>query len=106
MKIYVYSLWSNRFIRIESEVDTSKRTSDGLLYAKSTVNSQRVIVASEPKVIHNGMVWLETKDDRLAASLLTEYQKQQITKLESRIDNHNYKIELLSKITEEEYNND
>ena len=101
-KIYVYSLWSGRFICTECTLKPS--TWNGLACAINNVNNARTQISNSPEVIHNGVVWFLVRDDHRAAELLIAYQNQQISKLEKRIDNYKHKIEVLSKeIKEESY---
>ena len=100
MIAYVYSLWSGRFLCKECEIDLNKPSIlDGSLTAR--YNGKRLGVANAPGVVYNAIVWLEERDDIRAADILIIHQKEQMAKLEERINNHKNKIDMLSKIIKE-----
>lgn len=68
---------------------------DGTLTA--IYDGKRLGIANAPADVYNAMVWFIYRDDDRAATILIEYQKQQIAKLQERIDNHKHKIDILSK---------
>ena len=93
---YVYSLWTGRFqcrkATIKQYPDDSRNR--GLSYARFA-DGTCIEVNKSPLLVHNAIVWLEEKDDIIAAAILIEYQEQQISKLKEKIENHKNKIQIL-----------
>ena len=93
---YVYSLWTGRFqcrkATIKQYPDDSRNR--GLSYARFA-DGTCIEVNISPLLVHNAIVWLEEKDDIIAASILIKYQEQQIAKLNEKILNHKNKIQIL-----------
>ena len=107
MIAYVYSLWSGSFLCKKCEIDLNKPSMlDGTLTAR--YDNKRlgigIGVATAPGVVFNNIVWLEERDDIRAADILIIHQKEQMAKLEERINNHKNKIDMLSKIIKEVQN--
>lgn len=51
--------------------------------------------SEEPGVVRSGILWLHSKDDKLAHKLLIEHEELQIQKLHKQIENHKRMIEKL-----------
>ena len=102
MIAYVYSLWSGSFLCKKCEIDLNKPSMlDGTLTARYDNKPIGIGVATAPGVVYNNIVWLEERDDIRAADILIIHQKEQMAKLEARINNHKNKIDMLSKIIKE-----
>lgn len=102
MIAYVYSLWSGSFLCKECEIDLNKPSMlDGTLTARYNNKRLCIGVAAAPGAVFNNIVWLEERDDIRAADILIIHQKEQMAKLEERINNHKNKIDMLSKIIKE-----
>ena len=93
---YVYSLWTGRFsckkATIKQYPDDSRNR--GLSYARFA-DGTCIEVNISPLLVHNAIVWLEERDDAIAAEILVKYQEQQIAKLQEKILNHKNKIQTL-----------
>ena len=93
---YVYSLWTGRFqcrkATIKQYPDDSRNR--GLSYARFA-DDTCIVVHKSPLLVYNAIVWLENKDDNIAAAILIEYQEKQIAKLNEKILNHKNKIQIL-----------
>ena len=93
---YVYSLWTGRFqcrkATIKQYPDDSRNR--GLSYARF-VDGTCIEVNISPLLVHNAIVWLEERDDIVAAGILVNYQEQQIAKLQEKISNYQHKIQIL-----------
>lgn len=93
---YVYSLWTGRFqcrkATIKQYPDDSRNR--GLSFARFADGSC-IEVNISPLQVHNAIVWLEERDDILAAYILIDYQEKQILKLNDKIVNHKHKIQIL-----------
>jgi hypothetical protein len=96
MQGYVYSLWSGRLKIQEATINNYPKDSRNakLAYARF-YNGGYVEVNQTPGQMHNAIVWLEERNDEIAIAILIEYERQQISKLQDKIENHEYKIRIL-----------
>lgn len=92
---FVYSLWSGRFICKQGKLVQLGDLEDHLAYIY--FDGKRLLVNNSPFVVYNAMVWLEERNDTLAASLLIDHERNQIKQLQEKIGNHQNKIDILYK---------
>ena len=93
---FVYSLWSGRFICKQGKLVQLGVPNDHLAYI--CFDGKRLLVNNNsPFVVYNAMVWLEERNDTLAASLLIDHERNQIKQLQEKIGNHQNKIDILYK---------
>lgn len=59
------------------------------------------IVATEPGVYYNSMLWLPEKDDKTAVDIIMEYEEQKIARLYADIKKHTSKVESVVKFIDE-----
>ena len=101
---FVYSLWSGRFQCKKATINnypTDSRNA-GLAYARF-LDGGYVEINQSPSQIHNAIVWLEERNDALAADILIQYQEQQIAKIQDKIGNYRHKIQILKDGIKEEF---
>ena len=96
MQGYVYSLWSGRLKIQEATINNYPKDSGNANFAHASFsNGSYVVVNQKPGQMHNALVWLEERNDEIAIAILIEYERQQILKLQDKIENHEYKIRIL-----------
>jgi len=87
---YVYSMWSGKFLGKPARIVHQDHRSIAVFK-----DDKYVVVNKMPGQMYNAIVWLEERDDAVAASLLIEHEMKQIGLLHDKIENHEYRIKLL-----------
>jgi hypothetical protein len=96
-KGYLYSMWSGKVKVYEGEVHYMPWNIIGRF--NTIPRSNKTFMCSvEPEVVCNAVVWIETKDEKLARELLIDYENGQIKVLQKKIDNHLHKISVLEGV--------
>lgn len=104
---YLYSVWNGKLKEYKGNVLYSdKCTVNGYIPPKRTLfdvvdergkKIKSLNCASKEGVVYNKVVWLVESDRSKAAEILIDWETQQISALQMKINNHNDLIDTLRK---------
>lgn len=92
---YLYSMWNGIFTVYEGYLHSSIPRQHPHFKCKNL--RKGLGVAHKEGEIYNAMVWLYDRNDDKARKILLDYEETLIRELQARIENHQVKIDLLSK---------